>query len=182
MPIPAGPRTHRGLTICDAKDPQARFPEIEPLRPPVGAPDVLIILLDDVGFGSSSARRWTREHAHGRATRRSGVDPSPRPDAYFPSAMRPGDVGSRPQLGAPDDCAPLAQILKLTGYSTPSSVSVTSCRCGRRVRWGRSAAGRLVRGEYSYGFIGGEANQYYATLYEGTTRASRRGLRSGATT
>ncbi len=28
---------------------------IRPLRPPTGAPNVLIILLDDVGFGVSSA-------------------------------------------------------------------------------------------------------------------------------
>jgi len=28
---------------------------IRPLRPPTGAPNVLIILLDDVGFGASSA-------------------------------------------------------------------------------------------------------------------------------
>ena len=39
----------------DAKDPEAKFPPIEPLRPPAGAPNVLIILLDDVGFGASSA-------------------------------------------------------------------------------------------------------------------------------
>jgi hypothetical protein len=30
------------------------FPPIEPLRPPQGAPNVLIILLDDVGFAASS--------------------------------------------------------------------------------------------------------------------------------
>ena len=39
----------------DAKDPEAKFPPIEPLRPPAGAPNVLIVLLDDAGFGSSSA-------------------------------------------------------------------------------------------------------------------------------
>ena len=32
-----------------------RFPPIEPLRPPAGAPNVLLVLLDDVGFGASSA-------------------------------------------------------------------------------------------------------------------------------
>jgi arylsulfatase len=30
------------------------FPAIEPIRPPWGAPNVLIVLLDDVGFGASS--------------------------------------------------------------------------------------------------------------------------------
>ena len=44
-----------GLTTYDAKDPDTKFPPIEQLRPPAGAPNVLIILLDDAGFGSSSA-------------------------------------------------------------------------------------------------------------------------------
>ena len=43
-----------GLTTYDAKDPDTKFPPIRELRPPEGAPNVLIILLDDVGFGASS--------------------------------------------------------------------------------------------------------------------------------
>jgi len=43
-----------GLTTYDAKDPDTSFPPIVPLRPPAGAPNVLVILLDDVGFGASS--------------------------------------------------------------------------------------------------------------------------------
>src|SRR5512137_1843848 len=53
LPIPD--RQHVGLTTYDAKDPATKYPPIEPLRPPKGAPNVLIILLDDVGFGASSA-------------------------------------------------------------------------------------------------------------------------------
>ena len=50
-PGPPGP----GLTTFDAKDPETAFPPIEPLLPPDGAPNVLVILIDDVGFGASSA-------------------------------------------------------------------------------------------------------------------------------
>src|SRR5690606_24694041 len=39
----------------DAKDPDTAFPPIEPLLPPPGAPNVLIVLIDDCGFGASSA-------------------------------------------------------------------------------------------------------------------------------
>jgi hypothetical protein len=46
---------HVGLTTYDAKDPDTTYPPIVPLRPPEGAPNVLIVLLDDVGFGASSA-------------------------------------------------------------------------------------------------------------------------------
>ena len=52
LPIPDRPAP--GLTTYDAKDPDTAFPPIEPLLPPEGAPNVLIVLLDDVGFGAAS--------------------------------------------------------------------------------------------------------------------------------
>jgi hypothetical protein len=52
LPIPD--RRHIGLTTYDATDPDTKFPPIEPLRPPKGAPNVLIVLLDDVDFAASS--------------------------------------------------------------------------------------------------------------------------------
>ena len=53
LPIPD--RAHVGLTTYDAKDPDTRYPPIVPLRPPAGAPNVLVVLIDDTGFGASSA-------------------------------------------------------------------------------------------------------------------------------
>ena len=53
LPIPE--RKHIGLATYDAKDPETDFPPINPLRPSKGAPNVLVVLLDDVGFGASSA-------------------------------------------------------------------------------------------------------------------------------
>src|SRR6476659_6516337 len=53
LPIPD--RKPVGLTTYDARDPDTKFPPITPLRPPTGAPNVLVVLLDDVGFGASSA-------------------------------------------------------------------------------------------------------------------------------
>jgi arylsulfatase len=53
LPIPTPERT--GLITYDAKDPDTKFPPIEQLRPPKGAPNVLLILIDDAGFGSASA-------------------------------------------------------------------------------------------------------------------------------
>ena len=60
LPIPDPP--FEGLITYDAKDPASSFPPIEPLRPPDGAPNVLVILLDDVGFGASSYQ-WTKQVA-----------------------------------------------------------------------------------------------------------------------
>src|SRR5256886_4308900 len=53
LPIPD--RAPAAPTTYDAKDPDTKFAPIKPLRPPTGAPNVLVILLDDVGFGASSA-------------------------------------------------------------------------------------------------------------------------------
>jgi Sulfatase len=53
--LPLPDRPHVGLVTYDAKDPNTGYPPIEPVRPPKGAPNVLVILLDDVGFGASSA-------------------------------------------------------------------------------------------------------------------------------
>src|ERR1700686_4005030 len=53
--LPISDQPHVGLTTYDAKDPDTKYPPIRQLRPPTGAPNVLIILLDDVGFAGSSA-------------------------------------------------------------------------------------------------------------------------------
>ena len=53
LPIPE--RGHVGLTTYDAKDPATSFPPITPVRAPADAPNVLLVLIDDCGFGASSA-------------------------------------------------------------------------------------------------------------------------------
>ena len=53
--LPMLDEQHVGLTTYDAKDPDTSYPPMRQLRPPAGAPNVLVVLLDDVGFGASSA-------------------------------------------------------------------------------------------------------------------------------
>jgi arylsulfatase A-like enzyme len=53
--LPMPNTAQRGFITYDVKDPDTTFPPIEQLHPPKGAPNVLIILLDDAGFGSASA-------------------------------------------------------------------------------------------------------------------------------
>ena len=52
LPIPD--IQHPGLITYDAKDPDTTFPPIRDVRPPKGAPNVLVILIDDVGYGATS--------------------------------------------------------------------------------------------------------------------------------
>ena len=72
LPIPE--RAHVGLTTYDAKDPDTSYPPIEPLRPPAGAPNVLVIMLDDAGFGSSSAFGGPCDTPNVRAASRGGAE------------------------------------------------------------------------------------------------------------
>jgi arylsulfatase A-like enzyme len=71
----------------------------------------------------------------------------------------------------PNTAAPLAEILKLNGYSTAQfgkchEVPVwETSPMGPFNAWPTGGSGM----EYFYGFIGGETNQYYPSLYEGTT-------------
>ena len=71
----------------------------------------------------------------------------------------------------PNSMSPLARTLKLNGYSTAQFG-----KCHEVPVWETSPAGPFDAWptggggfEYFYGFIGGEANQWYPTLYEGTT-------------
>ena len=41
--LPMPDRQYVGLTTDDAKDPDTKFPPIEPLRPPKGAPNGFIV-------------------------------------------------------------------------------------------------------------------------------------------
>src|ERR1700736_1368202 len=76
LPIPDTQYKYPGKVPLDAR--AARFPPIKPLRPPEGAPNVVAILLNDIGFGALSTfgaasicPRWTRSRRRACATRSS---------------------------------------------------------------------------------------------------------------
>src|SRR5258708_39886373 len=52
LPIPDTKYKYPGKVPLDARD--EKFPPIKLLRPPEGAPNVVVILLDDIGFGAPS--------------------------------------------------------------------------------------------------------------------------------
>jgi arylsulfatase A-like enzyme len=187
LPIPDRPYT--GLTPYDAKDADAAFPPIEPLRPPAGAPNVLVILLDDVGFGASSAfggpcRTPTAERlaANGLKYNRFHTTALCSPSrAALLTGRNHHSVGmgsvadlatSAPGYSSirPNTAAPLAEVLKLNGYATAQFG-----KCHEVPVWETSPLGPFDRWptgsgfEYFYGFIAGETHQYYPALYEGTT-------------
>ena len=186
LPIPD--QQYAGLVTYDAKDPATSFPPIEPLRPPTGAPNVLIVLIDDVGFAASSAfggpincptaerlaaggLRFNRFHTTALC--------SPTRQALLTGrnhhAVGMGGITeiatSAPGYNSirPNTAAPLAETLKLNGYSTAQFG-----KCHEVPVWETSPMGPFTQWptgsgfEHFYGFIGGETNQWAPAIYRDT--------------
>ena len=188
LPIPDAPFT--GTLPFDAKDPNSSFPPIEPLRPPTGAPNVLLILLDDVGFAASSAfggvintptadrlatsgLRYNRFHTTALCAPTRSALLTGRNHHSVGMGVITELATSAPGYNSirPNTCAPLAQTLVLNGYSTAQFG-----KCHEVPVWQTSPMGPFDAWptggggfEYFYGFVGGETNQYYPAIYEGTT-------------
>ena len=187
LPIPS--RDHVGLITYDAKDPDTKFPPIEQLRPPEKAPNVLVMMIDDAGFGASTAfggpcntpnaeqlaaegLRFNRFHTTALC--------SPTRQALL-TGRNHHSVGmggiteiatSAPGYSSirPDKAAPLAEILRLNGYSTAQFG-----KCHEVPVWETSPMGPFSQWptgsgfEHFYGFVGAETNQYYPAIYDGIT-------------
>src|SRR5690348_4286804 len=187
LPIPD--RKPVAVTTYDAKDPGTRFPPIRPLRPPAGAPNVLIVLLDDVGFGASSAfggpchtptaerlaaqgLKYIRFHTTALCSPTRAAMLSGRNHHAVGMGAITEVATSAPGYNSlrPNTCAPLAETLKLNGYSTAQfgkchEIPVFEATpIGPYDHWPTGSGF-----EHFYGFIGGETSQYAPPLYDGTT-------------
>jgi arylsulfatase len=178
------------LITYDARDPDTKFPPIDRLLPPRSAPNVLIVLLDDAGFGSSSAFGGPCQTPIAEKLAASGLKYNRFHTTALCSPTRQALLTGRNHHSAgmggitecatgapgyssvlPNSMSPLAKTLKLNGYSTAQFG-----KCHEVPVWETSPIGPFSAWptggggfEYFYGFIGGEANQWYPTLYEGTT-------------
>lgn len=188
LPIPDVP--HVGLTTYDAKDPDTSYPPIRDVRPPHGAPNVLIVLIDDAGFGASSAFGGPCETPNFEKLASGGLKYTRLHTTALCSPTRAALLSGRNHHSAgmggvteiataapgynsvlSNTKAPLAVTLKLNGYSTAQFG-----KCHEVPVWQTSPAGPFTAWptggggfEYFYGFIGGENNQFHPALYEGTT-------------
>jgi len=186
LPVPESqPPT---ITELDARNVKAP-PRFE-VKAPEGAPNVVIVLLDDIGFGQSSAfggpcKMPTLDRVAAEGLRYNNFHTtalcSPTRTALLTGRNHhvnnagavmelataiPGNTGIRPQ-----SVAPLAEMLRLNGYSTaafgkyhetpPWEVSVS----GPFDRWPTNSGF-----DKFYGFIGGETNMWAPAIFDGTTR------------
>ncbi|HZJ44357.1 MAG TPA: arylsulfatase [Pyrinomonadaceae bacterium] len=185
LPIPE-PKVPNS-TVFNARNatPPPRFE----VKAPAGAPNVLIVLIDDMGFGMSDAfggpihmptatrlandgLRYNQFHTTALCspTRAALMSGRNHHTANFGSIAEtatsfPGQTGQRP-----NSVAYLAEMVRLNGYSTaqfgknhetaPWEVSPS----GPTNRWPtRSGFDKF------YGFMGGETNQWAPFLYDGMT-------------
>jgi arylsulfatase len=180
IPVQADPALHASDTSA---------PPIVPLRPPAGAPNVLIVLIDDMGFGCTSTfggpvsmptldrladhgLRYNRFHTTALCspTRQALLTGRNHHSAEMGSVgevatSMPGNTSVRPNT-----VATVAEMLKLNGYSTSAFGKMHQTPV-----WETSVSGPFDRWptgdgfEKFWGFVAGETNQWEPTLFEGTT-------------
>lgn len=175
-------------TILDARHakPPPRFQVVAPQ----GAPNVLIILIDDMGFGmpsvfggpihmptveelASEGLRYNEFHTTAlcsptRAALLTGRNHHMNNMGSITETATafPGDTGQRP-----NNIAPLAEVLRLNGYST-----AMFGKNHETAAWEVSPSGPTDRWptrsgfDEFYGFIGGEADQWSPSLFHGMNR------------
>jgi arylsulfatase len=186
LPIPEPQYPHS--TVFDVRNatPPPRFE----IKAPAKAPNVLIVLIDDMGFGQSSAfggpihmptvdrlanngLRYNEFHTtalcsptrsallSGRNHHTNNLGSITETATAFP-----GNTGQRP-----NSVAPVAEMLRLNGYSTAAFG-----KSHETAAWEVSPSGPTDRWptrsgfDKFYGFIGGETNQWAPLLYDGMTQ------------
>jgi arylsulfatase A-like enzyme len=174
-----------GLTIKDAPP---RNPA-QPVRPAASAPNILVIMLDDVGYGqfgtfggavpspsmdalAKNGLRFTRFHTSGicsptRASLLTGRNPH---NAGFGNVgeMSNGYEGYTGIL--PDDTATFVRVLQKGGYATAmlgKNHNTPADETGPAGPFRNWPTGMGF--DYFYGFNGWGQSQWHPTLYEGTT-------------
>lgn len=175
-------------TVLDVRHATAPVPFS--VKAPAGAPNVLIVLIDDMGFGQSSAfggpanmptaerianhgLRYNQFHtaalsSPSRAALLTGRNHhTTNTSSIIETATAfPGATGKRP-----DSVAPLAMTLRYNGYSTAhfgknhETAAWETSPSGPTDRWPtRSGFDKF------YGFMGGETNQWFPAIYDGMTK------------
>ena len=183
---PSGARRSGGSSTGRSPDPSRTGTSSAIPTPPDGAPNVLLVLIDDAGFGNPSTfggpiqtPNYTRMAEGGVSYNRFHVTAicSPTRAALLTGrnshAVGFGSVGEfaggYPGYSAtlPRDCAPLPRILRDNGYSTAAFGKWHLTPDGQQGPSGPFDRWPTGWGfEYFYGFLGGGAGQWDTVIAE----------------
>jgi len=189
--LPIQPPEREPVTEMDARN--VEIGERFVVEAPAGAPNVVIVLIDDIGFGATSTfggpietptfdrlagdgLRFNRFHTTALCspTRAALLAGRNHHAVNVGSVMEvatgfPGNQGERP-----DDAKYVAETLRMNGYSTaafgkwhetaPWEVSVS----GPFFRWPTNSGF-----DKFFGFIGGETNQWDPVIFDGVARVQK---------
>ncbi len=190
--LPIQPPQAIAITELDARN--VTSPPPFEVKAPEGAPNVVVVLIDDIGFGATSTfggpiqtpafdrladegLRFNQFHTTALCspTRASLLSGRNHHAVNVGSVMEvatgnPGNQGRRP-----DDAKYVAETLRQNGYSTaafgkwhetaPWEVSVS----GPFFRWPTNSGF-----DKFYGFIGGETNQWDPVIFDGITKVEKK--------
>ena len=184
--LPLAEPKRPAYTEIDAR--KVKVPPRFEVKAPKGAPNVVVVLIDDMGFGVPSSfggpvsmptldklaqngLRYNNFHTTAlcsptRAALKSGRNHH-QVNMAFITEMATGFPGATGQI--PNAAAPLAETLRLNGYATAAFG-----KWHETAAWEASVAGPFDRWptrqgfDKFYGFIGGETNQWAPYLYDGT--------------
>lgn len=184
--LPLRPEKFTGVIGTTFADSTPGSLEIE--KPPKGAPNIVVMMLDDVGFGqtsvfggpaqtprleelASTGLRYNRFHTTALCspTRAALLSGRNHHSVHTGNIMElatafPGYDGQWP-----DDAASVAETLKLNGYNTAAFGkwhNVPDYETGPSGPFTHWPTGKGF--EHWFGFLGGEADQWHTPLFENT--------------
>ncbi|WP_395334572.1 arylsulfatase [Novosphingobium sp. BL-8H] len=189
LPIPALP--FDGTVTENVLD--ARGMAQSPVRAPQGAPNVFLMMSDDVGFAMSSAfggpvptPNFERLAAQGQRYNRfhtTGICSPSRAALLTGRNHHAVGVGWLSDVPSPfpgyggrvlPETATIAQVLRLNGYSTAMFGKHHNLPSNERSEAGPFDGWPTGLGfDYFYGFVSGDSDQYSPILYRGTQRVER---------
>lgn len=183
LPIPE-PK-YPNSTVLDVRD--ATPPERFQVKAPAGAPNVIIVLIDDLGFAGTSAYGGpistpTFDRLAGQGIvynnfHTTAVSSPTRTAIKSGRNHHVNNMGGIIETGTafpgntgqiPNEVAPLAEMLRLNGYSTGAFG-----KWHETAAWEASMSGPFDRWpthqgfDKFYGFLGGETNQWAPFIYDG---------------
>ncbi len=165
-------------------------PPLFKVEAPAGAPNVVIVLIDDIGFGAttpfggpintptlgklaSQGLRYNNFHTTALCSpTRNALKTGRNHHTTNTGSIMESSTGFPGNTGqVPNSVAPLAEMLRLNGYSTGAFG-----KWHETAAWETSISGPFDRWptrqgfDKFYGFIGGETDQWYPLIYDGVKR------------
>ncbi|WP_137925070.1 arylsulfatase [Cupriavidus sp. 2SB] len=189
--LPLAEDEFNGKIAETAKESSQSFPA--PIRPPDGAPNIILVLLDDVGFGQPSTfggpvemptldrladrgLRYNRFHTTAMCTPTRAALLTGRNHHSVGNGSITNLATGFPGYNSiwPRNSACIAEVLRANGYGTAAIG-----KWHNTPEWETSPAGPFDRWptglgfEYFYGFLGADANQWDPVLVENTRPVTR---------